>query len=228
MCSDIAFYGINLNQAVVLTKIGYGNGATPFLTLWHTAIGNIIVSCAGYLPGFYAAIFLPDLIGRVRQQFWCCVVVAILYAAWAGVTNHTSTGGLIAIFTLSQFVLNAGPNATTFLLPVEVFPTRVRGTAHGIAAASGKAGAVLTAFAFGTITDSIGLPGVLGLFSGIMALCAGVTLMIPETRGRSIEEIETGVLYRDSGASIVLDSGSSSEQPTVGAIEAHSVHSVKE
>ena len=88
-----------------------------------------------------------------------------------------------------------GPNATTFLLPVEVFPTRVRGTAHGIAAASGKAGAVVTVFAFGSLTDSIGLRGVLGLLSGIMALTALVTLLIPETKGRSLEEIERGVIY---------------------------------
>lgn len=101
----------------------------------------------------------------------------------------------MTIFTLSQFFLNLGPNDTTFLIPVEVFPTRVRGTAHGISAASGKCGAVLTAFAFGTITDKIGLDGVLGLFSGIMALVALVTLLIPETKGKTLEEIENDTLY---------------------------------
>lgn len=167
------------------------------------------MSCAGYLPGFYAAIFLPNRIGRIRQQFLGSAIAAVLYAVWAGVTGHTSTGGLIALFTLSQFTLNAGPNATTFLLPVEVFPTKVRATAHGIAAASGKAGAVLTALAFGTVTERLGLRGVLGLFSGIMALCAAVTLLIPETKGRSIEEIENGVLYGEvsGGSDVSVSSG---------------------
>lgn len=36
---DIAFYGINLNQSVILTAIGYGTGETPFETLWNIAIG---------------------------------------------------------------------------------------------------------------------------------------------------------------------------------------------
>lgn len=190
----------------MLSKIGYGKGATPYQTLWNTAVGNIIVSVAGYLPGFYCAIPLPDLIGRRMQQFLASAIVAVIYAVWAGVTNVTSTGGLIALFTLSQFFLNVGPNATTFLLPVEVFPTRVRGTAHGIAAASGKVGAVITAFAFGTITDRIGLQGVLALFSGIMALTATVTLLIPETKGKSIDEIEKDVLYgEDSIASSSSD-----------------------
>lgn len=163
----------------------------------HTDLNNrnIIVASAGYLPGFYIGIFLPDTIGRVKQQAICSGVVTILYAIWAGVTNHVSTAGLMTLFTLSQLVLNAGPNCTTFLLPVEVFPTRVRGTAHGIAAASGKAGAVLTAFAFGTVAERIGINGVLGLFSGIMALVTAVTFLIPEPKGKSIDEIERDVLY---------------------------------
>lgn len=195
MQSDIAYYGVNLNQSIILAEIGYGTGSTPFATLWNTAIGYIIVSCAGYLPGLYAAIFTPDVLGRVRQQLLGSVMVTILYAIWAGVFNNTSTAGLMTLFTLSQFFLNVGPNATTFLLPVEVSPTRVRGTAHGIAAASGQAGVVVTAFAFDTIADRIGVQGVLGLFSGIMAPCSLVTLLIPEPKDKTIEEIEQDVLY---------------------------------
>lgn len=85
----------------------------------------------------------------------------------------------------------------TFLLPVELFPTRVRGTAHGIAAASGKCGAVLTSFAFGTINDTLGLRGALGLFAGVMVLVAMAGLWIPETKDMTLEQIEGGVLYRD-------------------------------
>jgi hypothetical protein len=62
--------------------------------------------------------------------------------------------------------------------------------------------AVLTAFAFGSMTDSIGLHGVLGLFSGIMALVAIVTLLIPETKGTSLEDIENEKLF---GRIIIID-----------------------
>lgn len=153
----------------------------------------------GYLPGFFIGIPLADAVGRVRQQFYSCAAVTVIYAIWAGLSTpavHTGTAGLMAMFALSQLIICLGPNCTTFLLPSEVFPTRVRSTAHGISAAVGKCGAVLTAFAFGTVTTAIGLPGVLGLFSGIMGLATALTLLIPETRGRTLSDIEQGLHSR--------------------------------
>ncbi|OGE58365.1 hypothetical protein PENARI_c001G05573 [Penicillium arizonense] len=206
---DIAYYGINLNQSIILARIGYAKGATPWQTLYNTAVGNIIIQAAGFLPGFYVGIFLPDRIGRVRQQFYTCIIVCILYAIWAGISTqsaHTPTAGLMVIFALSQFLLTVGPNCTTFLIPAEVFPTRVRGTAHGISAAAGKCGAILTAFAFGTVEDAISLEGVLGLFSGVMLLTALVTLMIPESKNHTLDGIERGELYGERAAVAELSS----------------------
>ncbi|KAJ4148008.1 hypothetical protein LMH87_002497 [Akanthomyces muscarius] len=193
---DIAYYGINLNQSIILTKIGYAKGPNAWTTLWNIAVGNIIIQSAGYLPGFYIGIPLADSIGRIRQQLYMSCCGCVLYAIWAGISvpsAHTSTAGLMVIFGLSQLVACVGPNCTTFLLPCEVFPARVRGTAHGISAAIGKCGAVLTAFAFGTVTQKIGLPGVLGLFSVTMALTAAATLLIPEPGGKTLDDIETGL-----------------------------------
>lgn len=218
---DIAFYGVNLNQSIILSRIGFAGGSTPWEKFHNTAIGNIIQVSAGYMPGYWLGIFLPDMIGRVRQQFFGSAIVAVLYAIWAGVGDNASTAGLIVLYTLSQFVLNSGPASSTFLseytqlvpktrhacqqneanigiVPVEVFPTRVRATGHGIAAASGKAGAVLTSFVFSSATEAMGLRGVLGLLSGIMALCALLTLWIPETNKLSLEEIEQDVMYGKS------------------------------
>ncbi|RFU33045.1 hypothetical protein B7463_g3310, partial [Scytalidium lignicola] len=212
---DIAYFGISLNQSVILKDIGFGAGKTPWDTLHNTAVGNVIVSFAGQLPGSWLAIFLPDIFGRRSLLIWSSLLTAALYAIWAGVNDTAHSGGLIALFTLSQFTLNFGPTTVIFLLPVELFPTRVRGTAHGIAAASGKCGAVLTAFAFGTINDTLGLRGALGLFAGVMVLVAIVALWIPETKNMTLEQIEVGVMYGDD----VEEDGATSSHESIAKLD---------
>lgn len=80
----------------------------------------------------------------------------------------------------------------------EVFPTKVRASAHGISAASGKAGAILASFAFNVLVDYGGEPGkhaflpqTLGIFAGIMFLGLVVTLLwIPESKGLDLSVFE--------------------------------------
>lgn len=45
--------------------------------------------------------------------------------------------------------------------PAEVFPTRFRASAHGMSAACGKAGAIISALAFNSLSKKIGTPAVL-------------------------------------------------------------------
>ena len=52
----------------------------------------------------------------------------------------------LAIFGLSYFFIQFGPNMTTFVLPSEVFPVSMRTTGHGIAAGVGKLGAFVGVF----------------------------------------------------------------------------------
>ena len=49
---------------------------------------------------------------------------------------------------LFNFMTNLGPNAQTYLLAGEVFPTEVRGMGAGFAAMIGKVGAVATTLRF--------------------------------------------------------------------------------
>ena len=101
----------------------------------------------------------------------------------------------MVIYAISQMVMSGGPNLTTFLYPIEVFPTRVRGTAHGISAASGKCGALLTAFAFGYLNSSVGLKGAIGLCSGVMIIACLTNTLVPEVKGLTLDDIEQGIHY---------------------------------
>jgi PHS family inorganic phosphate transporter-like MFS transporter len=65
-----------------------------------------------------------------------------------------------------------------------------------VSAHSGKCGGVLTAFAFGTVAQAIGLQAVLGMFVGLMVLVALLTGLIPETKDCTLEDLENDVLYK--------------------------------
>jgi predicted MFS family arabinose efflux permease len=86
--------------------------------------------------------------------------------------------------------MNAGPNATTYALPVEVFPADMRAAGHGFAAACAKLGAALGVFLFPILLNDFGESALLFALAGasIIALLVTAVLRI-ETRGRALEEI---------------------------------------
>jgi PHS family inorganic phosphate transporter-like MFS transporter len=62
--------------------------------------------------------------------------------------HRSNADAFVALYCLANFFSNFGPNVTTFIIPGEIFPTRYRSTAHGIAAASGKLGAIVSQIIF--------------------------------------------------------------------------------
>lgn len=55
---DVAFYGLGLNSSIILQAIGYGpGGGTGGFKRWQTlqnvSVGNVILSCAGLIPGYW-------------------------------------------------------------------------------------------------------------------------------------------------------------------------------
>ncbi|KAH8556871.1 major facilitator superfamily domain-containing protein [Umbelopsis sp. PMI_123] len=199
---DIAFYGLGLNNTIILNAIGFSSKPTPWETLWNNAVGQVIISALGSVPGYYLTVFTIEKMGRRTIQLMgfamCTILFAILGGAYHQILN-ASMPGFIVIFTLAQLFQNWGANATTFIIPGEVFPTKVRASAHGISAASGKAGAILASFAFNVVVE-IGdttsgehafLPQTLGIFAGIMFLGLIITFFcIPESKGKDLEEFE--------------------------------------
>jgi hypothetical protein len=85
--------------------------------------------------------------------------------------------------------MNAGPNATTYALPAEVFPSEVRAAGHGFAAASAKLGAAVGVFLFPLLQGALGTSALLFAIAGACAVAFAVTFLFRiEPRGRSLDE----------------------------------------
>ncbi|HXC13500.1 MAG TPA: MFS transporter [Stellaceae bacterium] len=83
-----------------------------------------------------------------------------------------------------------GPNAQTYLLAGEVFPTEVRGMGAGFAAAFAKIGAVMTAFLFPILLAAIGTRLLLyGLIITSLLGAVVTWLYRIETTGVNLERI---------------------------------------
>ena len=85
---------------------------------------------------------------------------------------------------------NLGPNAMTYLIAGEVFPTKIRGSGAGFAASFAKIGAVMTAFLFPVLLSDIGTGILLYILVGTSLLGAFVTWRFGiETMGVNLENI---------------------------------------
>lgn len=196
---DVAFYGLSLNTAVILQTIGYAGSKNVYHKLDDSAIGNLILICAGSLPGYWATVFTVDTVGRKPIQFMGFCILTALFCVIGFAYHKISDRGLLALYVLCQFFQNFGPNVTTFIVPGEVFPTRYRSTGHGISAACGKVGAIIAQTALGTLIDhncardgkpkNCWLPHVMEIFALFMLLGIFLTLLIPETKRMTLEEI---------------------------------------
>ncbi|CAE7223809.1 unnamed protein product [Rhizoctonia solani] len=174
---DIAFYGINLNTNVVLQQIGFdGSGNNTWHKLFRIATGNLIITALGFVPGYYVSILTVEYLGRKFIQIMGFIMSSLFLAILAGKFYTLSPAAFIVCFAFMQFFFNFGANTTTFLYPAELFPTRYRAFAHGISAAFGKAGAIISSLAFNSLSKRIGTPAVLWIFVGCNLLNAQTRL----------------------------------------------------
>ena len=145
------------------------------------------------IVGILAAVLLSDKVGRIRLQvlgFLGCAIGLGMAALQSHVEEPARTLLLFGGFMLFNFMTNLGPNAQTYLLAGEVFPTHIRGKGAGFAAAFAKIGAVLTAFTFPVVLADTGTDFLLTALVFTSLLGALITWWFCiETAGVNLEEI---------------------------------------
>jgi len=100
------------------------------------------------------------------------------------------------MYFLSSFFNQFGPNAVTFLMAAEVYPTAVRASAHGFSACVGKSGALLASVVYNYIPDTTKFYFVpwFGLLGMLLTL-----VFIPDTTGLDLKEQERRWAYIRDG-----------------------------
>jgi len=181
---DYAYYGNTLSLPAILKQVD-STASLETKLLW--TLGLFVVFA---VPGYALAVMKMDRIGHRRLQFIGFGVMAVAFLSLAAFAHLTTMiVPFLAIFGLSYFFVQFGPNMTTFVLPSEVFPVSMRTTGHGIAAGIGKLGAFVGVFLVPQLQKHYGLRGML-LIAGIAAILGfGLTSILPEPARRSLEDM---------------------------------------
>lgn len=201
---DIGLYGINLFVPVLLIKLAI----TKHTTDTHGTIANVINQAIFIdiflVVGVVFAIFLVERWGRIKLQsigFFGMACGLFLVAAATGMSPDSTLYIITGLAGLMLFntMVNLGPNPITYLLPAEVFPTHLRATGHGFAAASGKLGAAI---------GGLCIPIIIAHFNTAVAmLTVGAACLVGfvitlalgnETKGKSLDDISAVEKTMDS------------------------------
>ena len=187
---DFAYYGNTVSSPMVLHAIA------PHSSLLHETLVQLAVFAVAAVPGYFIAAAMMDRIGRKPIQVLGFAMMGLSFLCMALIPGiEQLIAPFLIIYGISYFFTEFGPNSTTFVYPAELFPVEGRTTGHGIASASGKIGGFFGVFTFplllswhGLLTAELG-----AAIASLLGLLVTVT-MLPETKGRTLEELSAASL----------------------------------
>ncbi|KAK6925943.1 Major facilitator, sugar transporter-like [Dillenia turbinata] len=195
---DIAFYSQNLTQKDIFPAMGLTKKAKEVSALeevCETSYAMFVVALLGTFPGYWFTVAFIERLGRFKIQligFFMMSVFMLAIGVKYDYLKNDDPKMFAILYGLTFFFANFGPNSTTFVLPAELFPTRVRSTCHALSAASGKAGAMVAAFWVAGYTQDGDVKKIrkamyILAFTNILGFAC--SFLVTETKGRSLEEI---------------------------------------
>ncbi|KAH0277092.1 MFS general substrate transporter, partial [Aureobasidium melanogenum] len=207
---DLAFYGLGMNDYTTLEIIWANNDGDPpdtpsplYQSLLANAWQSLLIVSLGAIVGNLITLVSINRLGRrviqINGFFWLFVLFLVIGTSYHTLMKTYRSPVIVVLYILTQIFFNFGPNTTTYIIPAEVFPTRYRATAHGISAAFGKLGAVLSQCILGWLQGSIQTDKTyLLVFSAFMLIGLVLTVYwIPRSRDKNgqtltLEELALG------------------------------------
>ncbi|HEA68792.1 MAG TPA: MFS transporter [Desulfobacterales bacterium] len=195
---DIATYGIGIFAPMILAQIAFSAGGDHSLFAAELkALEEAAFIDTFLVIGFAVNFYLIEKLGRIKLQTtgFLGMTVGLFLLGLADLLSGGAGAHLVLVFSgfiVFNILMNAGPNSTTFMLPVELYPTKIRATGHGFAAATGKLGAVVGVFFLPIVKNAWGTAAVMFIVAGMTFLGFLITVLFRvETRGKTLDEIQS-------------------------------------
>lgn len=174
----------------ILKKLGFASSAA---ILANAGLGALTVVITVLM-----LVYVVDRVGRRRPLIlgaigMCASMILLAVVFFSGVSGGAI--GWLAILGLAGFKVcfSLSWGGMVWILLGEIFPLRVRGTAMGVATLTNWLGNFLVGLLFPVLLG-VGDGTVFVVFAVLCALACGFAYRwLPETRGRSLEQIEEGL-----------------------------------
>ena len=174
-CINLAYYGAFIWIPTLLVDRGF--------TLTQSFTFTLIITLA-QIPGYAVAAWLIEVLGR-RWTLTIFLSGSALAAIGYGLADTEWT--IIAAGCALSF-FNLGAWGALYAIGPELYPTRVRGTGTGAAAAFGRIASMLAPFLVPVLLVAGGQVLVFVAFSIAFALAAAAAFTLPEQRGKALAE----------------------------------------
>ncbi|XP_029168640.1 facilitated trehalose transporter Tret1-like isoform X1 [Nylanderia fulva] len=161
-------------------------------------LSTIIIGIVNFISTFVAAAVI-DRLGRKMLMYISAVSMAVTLFALGGFFYAKSSGvdvtniGWLPLVSLIVYVVgfSLGLGPIPWLMMGEILPAKIRGSAASIATGFNWMCTFIVTKTFEDVIELIGAHGTFWLFGVIVAVgFVFVIICVPETRGRSLEEIE--------------------------------------
>lgn len=172
----------------IFTQAGYNMDDT-LTSIMATGSVNLLFT--------FVALGAVDRLGRKPLMIFGYVGLAVLYVA-LGACYWAKAGGAAvppAIFlglvlaAIGVYAMSLAP--VTWVLIAEIFPTRIRGRAVSVAVGCLWLACFALTYSFPILNARLGAAATFGIYAAVCAVAAAMILRrLPETKGRSLEEIE--------------------------------------
>jgi sugar porter (SP) family MFS transporter len=167
----------------IFRSAGYGIGDIMF---------NIVITGTINLVFTLVAIAMVDRVGRRTLMLVGCAAISLSHVLLGGAYAAGLKGLPVLVFTLCSlgaYALSLAP--VTWVLIAEIFPNRVRGPAVSVAVSALWVACFVLTFAFPWLQRTAGIAATFWIYAAIsVAGFLFVRAKVPETKGRSLEQIE--------------------------------------
>ena len=184
--NTIIYYG----SIVFLEHVPHQTASTA---LW----ANVIIGAINFVA-MIVGMLIIDRAGRKSILMSAFAGLALSLAAVSAAIRFQASGVIVLIFVLTYVACFAvGVGTGTWVLMAEICPTRVRGRAMSVATVFLWCGTLLVTLTFLSLVTVFTAPGVFLLYAAVsIAAFLFVWRAVPETKGKTLEEIEKFWLSR--------------------------------